>query len=157
MSQTRIKVLVKRISFLTLLAIGIIPAVEEIKEHLEGKTKLNVQQKPVTKDDMPTVTVCFEHKKILSYPNDFEIRIFGVKRISFKPFFHYNLYNLSPGKNDFIDQWKINRSLVLTEIGFKMPYWNRYCFKISPGQKERQEDDITTNWADGLKLGLREA
>lgn len=155
MSQTRIKGWVKRVSFLMLLAIGFIPAVEEITEHLKGKTQLNTIQTPLTKEDLPTVTACFYHHKNLSYPNDFHISIWNK---DYRMSFGLKDYKLVLGEeNYFTDSDGNNQTLVLTR--FKVKWWflffgnkYKYCLKISHGQKQRQKDDTRTNWMTLIKF-----
>ena len=122
-AKTRMKDGVKLAWYLILFAIGVIFIGDVILEYLEGKTWFTSMVQPLTRSDLPTVTICFERpaKDQVSVQNDLDIALYRENT---------NI-TLLPGENHM----NSNSSIVLTELKVLQEtfgvWMRRYCFKIS--------------------------
>ena len=78
LKKARFKDGLKGIVGMTLFIMGFVIASEVLKEFLEGRTWFIKVQVPLTKFDLPTITLCFQHGKQLSYQEDFNIWVMKI-------------------------------------------------------------------------------
>ena len=45
-----------------------------VKEYLEGRTTFSISKRPLTVDDMPTITICFQTSRKLEFGKDIRIQ-----------------------------------------------------------------------------------
>ena len=80
------------ILYLGLAATSVIFTKRTILEYLESKTEYHSTKAPVTAEDIPTLTICFEHEdKRLKYGTHFEVAILD---------YFDNLRTLKEGENE---------------------------------------------------------
>ena len=65
------------IIFTILLVIAGIFAKQMIQEYLEGKTRFSSSKKPLTSEDIPTLTICFRGTKQLKYGDNIWFEAFS--------------------------------------------------------------------------------
>ena len=102
---------------------------QSLRVYLERKTQFSLEISPLTKSDVPSVTICFEHENelYLEYGRDYNVTMLDDAS------YEEPIRILSKGKNDLTDS-KRNISLALEELvvcQFKQGV-QRICNCITP-------------------------
>ena len=99
------------ILYLALAATSFLFVQETIDEYLTGKTDYHHSQIPITTQDIPTITTCFEHKDDLKYGTHFNVGLWfnsSGRSNTFMP--------LAEGKNHLTNSDNITHQLVLKNL-----------------------------------------
>ena len=115
--------LIELIMFLILLVTAGFLAQQVLNEYQEGKTTFGISTKPLTVQDVPTLTICFKGARTIAYGEDLLITAFEQ--------YTENTRQLKEGKNDHHSQNITLEKLVLS------PMWNNTsCFTLNFDFKE---------------------
>ena len=143
--SSKLKAFINWTLYIILLVIGFIFAHGVFTEYWEGKTRFITKTIPLTSDDIPTLTICFEHQSNVFYAYGRDLLI-GIT---------YNKTSakaLQFGLNDFRGVDKLPAGLFLAELYvMHIKDWlRRKCYKISPplGNNElmsNKTDFVKTN------------
>ena len=111
---------------------------EMVKEYLAENTNFSITEEPITKEDLPTITICIlirtekkekeEEPRTIKYGQDFTVQTMDSNSDWFNP--NATMISLSEGNNghNFFEQ---KRQIKLEEMRvFKTGYLLRYCVKL---------------------------
>ena len=111
LTMPMLKSMIFWILYLALAATSFLFVQETIDEYLTGKTDYHHSQIPITTQDIPTITTCFEHKDDLKYGTHFNVGLWfnsSLRSNTFKP--------LAEGKNLLTNSDNITHQLVLKNL-----------------------------------------
>ena len=109
---------------------------EMFEEYLEENTNFSVTKQSLTKDDLPTLTICLKSKRVngtseLKYGRDFKIQTLISTLAPWDPKANATLITLQEGDNEyvFMGQKRLTHLQQLVVYQF-VPHYYRNCIRI---------------------------
>ena len=147
--------LIENVVFMALLVIALYFVHSMILEYLAGKTNFSVSKQAITKEDLPTATVCFSAKTELKHGRDFKIETVTQTGDSTTSGDERNasVITLQEGRNEYEYMSKERRITFLRQmvVPVSSPFFNRSCVSMT----FRLRDSFSFNFGNAMhSLGM---
>ena len=137
MAKTQRKkiIVLEYVAYITFLIVSFVFVKSIIQEYLQGSTYFSQYKESVSKDDLPTATVCILANKKLIYEQDFWVRTVTPWNDSNWSDPNTTLITLKKGLNEYEFQGKRQTFLKVLKVQQNAGAFSRTCFSMHLGLK----------------------